>query len=172
MPDLYGYDRYEGLVRTAELSDCGRYRWWLRRSWKHGGDGRAVCFVMLNPSTADALADDPTVRRCMGFARSWGFSVLTVRNLFALRATDPKELLTAAEPTGGARGDLELAVAKSADLVVCAWGAGVPFGRDRLALKILAGKPLHCLGATKAGHPRHPLYVRGDAKPIPLPGTT
>lgn len=165
MTDLFGYSHYERLRRSAAISECGRYRWWLRRSWKHGGDGRVVCFVMLNPSTADAAADDPTVRRCMAFARAWGFSAVSVRNLFPLRATDPKELLTAADPTGGERGDLELMTATTADLVVVAWGAGVPFGRDRQAAELLAGVPLYCLGLTKAGQPRHPLYVRGDVRP-------
>lgn len=149
--------------RSAEISECGRYRWWLRRSWSQG-EG-VVCFVMLNPSTADALQDDPTIRRCVGFAKAWGYSVLDVRNLFAYRATDPKELRTAVEPTGGRRGDVELLTARTADLVVCAWGAGVPFKRDRWAIENFDPCPLYCLGRTKGGHPRHPLYVKGDARP-------
>lgn len=168
---LFAVDRYEGLTRSAELSACGRYRWWLRRSWKHRGDGRVVCFVMLNPSTADAQMDDPTIRRCMGFARLWGFGALSVRNLFALRATDPKKLQAADDPTGGHRGDIELRCAGTAHVVVAAWGAKVPFGRDREALEMLRGAALYCLGTTKQGHPRHPLYVRGDypLKPFPAP---
>jgi hypothetical protein len=165
VPDLFGADHYAGLSRSAELSACGRYRWWLRRAWEHGGDGRTVCFICLNPSTADALADDPTVRRCLGFARAWGFSALDVRNLFALRATDPRELLTADDPAGGVRGDLELAAARAYPLVVCAWGTSVPFGRDREALRLLAGKPLYVLGLTKNGMPRHPLYVPAGLRP-------
>jgi hypothetical protein len=168
MPDLFGHEDYAGLHNSAGLSDCGRYRYWLRRSWKTGGGGRVVCFVMLNPSTADHEADDPTVRRCMAFTRSWGFSALSVRNLFALRATDPAELLEADDPVGPS-GDAELAAAGAADLVVAAWGASVPFGREARALEILAGVPLHCLGLTKSGAPRHPLYVRGDTRPAPWP---
>jgi hypothetical protein len=164
--DLFGHTTYDGLTRSAELSDCGRYRYWLRRHWRHGGNGKTVCFLMLNPSTADALADDPTVRRCMAFCRAWGYSVLSVRNLFALRATDPRELLAAPDPVGP-DGDAELAAAATADLVVCAWGAKVPFGRDRQALELLAGRDLHCLGLTAAGHPRHPLYCKSDLTPQP-----
>lgn len=156
------FDCYSGLKRAAHLSSDGRYRWWLQRSWQHGGDGRVVCFVMLNPSTADALIDDPTVRRCMGFAARWGFSRLLIRNLFALRATKPAELTTAHDPTGGHYGDAELATAASADVTVAAWGAHVPFGRDEEVLRILSGATLYCLGKTKNGCPRHPLYVRAD----------
>jgi hypothetical protein len=157
-PDTFSF-------RSAEVSPCGRYRWWLRRSFVTG-DGRIVCFVMLNPSTADALEDDPTIRRCVGFARAWGFSCLSVRNLFAFRATNPQALLWAEDPVGP-QGDAELRAARTADLVVAAWGAHVPFGRDRQALRLLVGVPLVCLGLTKHGHPRHPLYVRSDVRPIP-----
>jgi hypothetical protein len=123
-----------------------------------------VCFLMLNPSTADGRRDDPTIRRCLGFARAWGFSVLEVRNLFTWRATEPRDLLTATDPTGGERGDQELRRAAEADLVVAAWGAWVPFERDREALAMLSGRRLVCLGRTKNGGPRHPLYVRGATR--------
>jgi hypothetical protein len=160
------------IHRSAEISECGRYRWWLRRSWQLWDNGLHVqgkgtcCFGMLNPSDADGTIDDPTVRRCVNFARSWGYDAMTVRNLFPFRSPDPKSLLTAHEPTGGHRGDIELLASCTADLLVVAWGAGVPFGRDRAALAMFADhfpdKPLYCLGKTKQGHPRHPLYVRAD----------
>lgn len=163
------------IHRSAEVSDCGLYRWWLRRAWTfRNPDGTvwpgkgAVCFVMLNPSTADGLQDDPTIRRCIGFAQSWGYHTLIVRNLFPWRATNPKELFRAATVTGGERGDIELLTAMTADLVVAAWGAGVPFGRNIEALKIFdsfPAKPIHCLELTKHGHPRHPLYVKSDRQP-------
>jgi len=168
MPDLFRGDVYAGLIRSAGLSECGRYRYWLRRSWRQGGNGKTLCWVMLNPSTADGLEDDPTIRRCMAFTRGWGYSVLTVRNLFALRAIDPAELRHADDPIGP-DGDAELLAARAADLVIVAWGASVPFCRDRRALELLAGVPLYCLGPTKAGQPRHPLYVRGNVQPIPFP---
>ena len=124
-----------------------------------------VCFVMLNPSQADALIDDPTIKLCMAFTRAWGYSALSVRNLFAWRATYPRELQLAEDPVGPA-GDVELAAAKTADLVVAAWGAGGELmGRDQRAFELLAGVPLHCLKVTKHGHPQHPLYVRGDITP-------
>lgn len=163
MKDLFGEPMAPAVRRTAEISACGRYRYTLRREWDAAAG--TVCFVMLNPSTADALVDDPTIRRCIGFARSWGYGAVEVRNLFALRATDPKELLSAPDPVGP-KGDESLRrAAFTVGLVVVAWGASVPFGRDRRALELLEGTTLACLGLTKGGGPRHPLYVRGDARP-------
>jgi len=165
MVDLFGFDDEEHIGRSAHISTCGRYRYSLHRRWC-GGDGRTVCFVMCNPSTADGLVDDPTIRRCISFARAWGYSVLCVRNLFCLRATDPAELMTAADPIGP-DGDVELVEAKTADLLVAAWGAiALPHRRDQVALEMFAGKPLYVLALTKHGKPRHPLYVKGDAQPI------
>lgn len=175
---LFENDKH--TYRSAEISGCGKYRWWLRRSWHlwdkngHGITGKGVCcFIMLNPSIADALQDDPTIRRCIGFAKSWGYDTLSVRNLFPWRATDPNELLFATNASGGKRGDSELLAALTADLVVVAWGADVPSGRDREFLDGIAvhfpAKQLFCLGLTKHGHPRHPLYVKADALPVPFP---
>jgi len=166
MADQYLFDDWFKVSKSAEISECGQYRWWLRRSWvRRDSETKTVCFVMLNPSVADGIVDDPTIRRCIGFTRSWGYSVLSVRNLFPFRATEPRSLLTATEPTGGERGDVELMAAKTADLVIAAWGSWVPFGRDLVALRMLNGKDLHCLGTTKSGSPRHPLYVKGDVEP-------
>jgi hypothetical protein len=172
--DCRNSDRIE---RSAEVSECGRYRWWLRRSWSlWNADGThrigkgVVSFIMLNPSTADALQDDPTIRRCIGFAKSWGFNTLSVRNLFPWRATDPKELFRAETVTGGHRGDVELTTALTADLVVAAWGANVPFKRDAEAIEMFVTSapmvPIYCLGTTKNGSPRHPLYVKADQQPV------
>ena len=141
-------DPRDRVERSAAVSRCGRYRWWLRRTVPEVESGKVVCFLMLNPSTADARRDDQTIRRCMGFARAWGCSVLEVRNLFAWRATEPRELLMASDPTGGPRGDRELRAAADADLLIAAWGAWVPFGRNRDALAILSGCDLKCLGRT------------------------
>ena len=165
------------ISKSAEISECGRYRWWLRRSWTftslesgHQPGKGVCCFVMLNPSTADASIDDPTIRRCIGFAQSWRYDTLSVRNLFPWRATDPKKLLEVDQPTvtGGDRGEIELLTAMTADLVVAAWGANVPFKRDSQALELFRafpGKQIHCLELTKNGMPRHPLYVRADRQP-------
>lgn len=156
---------------TAEISECGRYRWSLTRSWLDLPTSGTVAFVMLNPSTANGLEDDPTIRRCIGFARTWGFSRLLVVNLFALRSTDPTKLLTAENPTGGEAGDSAIRQCASlADLIVAAWGAKVPFGRDKEVERMLLEKrQLHCLGFTKKGAPRHPLYMRGDVQPRRYP---
>jgi hypothetical protein len=124
---------------------------------------------MLNPSTADAALDDPTIRRCMGFASDHGFGGIRVVNLFALRSTDPSELRSQPEPVGP-ENDTWLArtfgEAAQDDLpVIAAWGVhGVFRGRDRqvIALGRRMGARLACLGTSKAGHPRHPLYIRRD----------
>jgi hypothetical protein len=154
----------EVIDRGAELSPCERYRWSLHRVLE-GGDGRCVCFVMLNPSTADALQDDPTVRRCIGYADSWGFSRLVVRNLFPYRATDKRELLKVDSPVGGERGDQELQLATLADLVVAAWGAWVPFRRADAAERLLRGRAVYCLNRASGGQPVHPLYQPASLQP-------
>src|SRR5678809_1192361 len=135
------FETVSHVQRSAEISECGRYRWWLRRAWQLPWNPNVAgppksngvcCFVMLNPSTADGMQDDPTIRRCMGFCRSWGYDTLSVRNLFPWRATDPKELVKAernADIFGGHRGASELLAACTGNLLVAAWGAGVPFGR-------------------------------------------
>lgn len=151
----------DGILRSADISKCGRFRWSLRRAWA-GGDTRTVCFVMLNPSTADGLVDDPTIRRCIGFARDWGFSALEVRNLFPFRATDPRDLRGVPDADGGQRGEAELLAALRMDVVVAAWGANEVRGRDEwfnTKAMLTPDKILLCLGRTKGGHPRHPLYV-------------
>ncbi len=128
---------------------------------------------MLNPSTADAAADDPTIRRCIGFARAWGFGALEVVNLFAYRATRPADLFAADDPVGPRNDRFVRAAARSAAMVVAAWGVhGTRRGRDAdvlATLRILGS--VHCLGTTKRGQPRHPLFVRGEtAAQLLLPG--
>ncbi len=154
---------------SAVLSPCGRYRYRLERRW---APGPAVVFVMLNPSTADHQADDPTIRRCLGFARAWGYDALVVVNLFAWRATEPAQLPAERELAVGPEADAHLLeAARSTDLVVCAWGVhGVRFGRDQEVLGLLRGAGVEpmCVGVSKEGHPRHPLYVRAGLKPLAL----
>lgn len=129
---------------------------------------RTVLFVMLNPSTADAETDDATIRRCKGFARAWGFTELRVANLFAMRATDPRELFRAADPVGPDNDQVLAREISRADLIVAAWGVhGTFLDRDR---QVVAAHPdvlWTCLDTTKDGYPRHPLYVRADAVPTP-----
>jgi hypothetical protein len=154
----------KGLI-AAEFSDCRTYRYTLRRRldtnlrWV-----RPALFVMLNPSTADEFVNDPTISRCISFAQREGCSELTVVNLFALRATDPRELAKHAEPIG-ALNDLMIAKEinkhlKLSGLIVAAWGAH-PLAQARGEdVKKMAN--FQCLGTTKNGSPRHPLYVKGE----------
>jgi len=124
---------------------------------------------MLNPSTADAEIDDPTIRRCMGFTRREGFDAMVVVNLCAFRATDPRELLDADDPGGPENGEWIHKACFQGTTIVCAWGA-IPKPIRKfadLAVKLMRddgyGEKLKCLGKTKDGQPRHPLYVRADA---------
>lgn len=126
---------------------------------------------MLNPNNADAIRDDPTIRRCIGFARRWGFGSVDVVNLFAYRTVDPRRLARLRDPIGP-ENDRHLARAlRDADLVVCAWGA-TPLAHARAAglRKLLARRATLCLGRTKRGAPRHPLYLRADTALRPFSG--
>jgi hypothetical protein len=153
------------LRGMATLSADRAYRYLLTRRW---GDGPAMCWIMLNPSTADASEDDPTIRRCIGFARREGCEAIQVVNLFALRASDPRELLASPDPVGPGGDGFLLARPLSA-CTVAAWGAqGSLRGRSAKVTAMLAGARLLCLGVTASGEPRHPLYVRGDAPLVPF----
>ncbi|MGC1272634.1 MAG: DUF1643 domain-containing protein [Planctomycetaceae bacterium] len=144
------------MRRSARLSPCQTYRYTLSRTWSRSLP--RILFIGLNPSTADDQRDDPTVRRCLGFAERWGFGSLTLVNLFAYRTTDPSALSDVDDPIGPDN-DRWIAVEQvRADRIVAAWGNhGALFSRDAA---VLAGlDDVHCLGVTKAGCPRHPLYL-------------
>ena len=119
------------ISRSAELSPCGRYRYLLTRTLA-AGTGTCL-FVMLNPSTADHTLDDQTIRQCIGFTAVWGFRRLAVVNLFAWRATLPRDMLSAIDPIGPAGDEWILAAARNADRIVCAWGE---HGRHRGQLPV------------------------------------
>jgi hypothetical protein len=157
------------ISSSARFSRDRRYRYELWRRW---ADGPAVCnFLLLNPSTADARSDDPTVARCRRRARAWGFDAVVITNLFALRSTDPRALRSATDPVGPANDAALLSVARSAALVVCGWGVlGAYLGRSSAVLALLAhaGVPAFCLGRTASGAPRHPLYLPYALSPRPL----
>lgn len=122
---------------------------------------------MLNPSTADAVRDDPTIRRCIGFARAWGYWRLEVTNLFAFRTPAPPALRCAPDPVGPLNDRWLLRVAARADRIVCAWGIhGALRNRESEALELLRDFPLEHLGLTTRGHPRHPLYVAAATAPL------
>ena len=155
----------------ADLSRCGRYRYALGRRW---GAGPEALFVLLNPSTADAAGDDPTLRRCMGFARREGCGASRTVNLFGWRATSPKDLLIAGKDAVGPRNAaaLRAALAECDGPVIVGWGAHEAAIPRAVALGQLAseqGRTLHCLGVTKTGQPRHPLYIRAEAALVPWP---
>lgn len=149
----------------AILSSDRHYRYLLTRKWRE--EGPRLLYIMLNPSTADASVDDPTIRRCIAFGMDWGFSRLEVVNLFAWRATDAKELRNAPDPVGPINDYVTLEAVQRADLIVAAWGANsfaVPRSRVVRALVKGCDKPLYCLGKTQGFAPRHPLYVAAGTK--------
>jgi hypothetical protein len=143
----------------AVFDTTRRYRYRLTRSW---APGAAVAFVMLNPNLADAERDDPTIRRAIGFAKAWGFGELVVVNLFAWRCRDPRDLARVPDPIGP---DNDAHLADLPPDVVVAWGNhGALRGRGADILRRLG--QVACLGRTKSGHPRHPLYIRADQERI------
>lgn len=162
------------VAKEAVLSPCGLYRYRLGRSW--GPAHARVAWVMLNPSTADASVDDPTIRRCESFARTWHYSGMIVVNLYALRATDPKQLRGHPDPVGPDNSAHLQAVLDDPTIfhVVAAWGtsASPPQELNFRRLVRNAGRRLYSLGTTKHGHPRHPLYVKGTTVLSPWPDTT
>ena len=151
----------------AVLSACGTYRYHLWRRWNDLLP--TMCWVMLNPSTADAKEDDPTIRRCIGFAKREGCGGISVRNVFALRATNPDELLKHPDPFGP-ENEQHLLCARQVSLLtvlVCGWGNKSKNKRlasfySRASCCIVMQKP-KCFGTTKSGDPRHPLYLPSNA---------
>jgi hypothetical protein len=145
----------------------GSYRYRLWRTVNPDARPRRLLFLMLNPSTADADLDDPTLRRCIGFASLWGYRSLEVCNLFAYRATDPDMLVRVADPVGPHNDVHILAAAARAESIIAAWGTRGALGEraSHIVAAITRQRPLLCLGLTKGGTPRHPLYVRRDAAP-------
>ena len=177
----------------AEISADGRYRYLLWREWRRAdlirpskwrywdavdGDGHRLgepvtCwFIMLNPSTADASLDDPTIRRCVGFAQSWQYDRMAVLNLFAYRTKSPAALkaLTHTDDPVGSRNQQHFIKINEGDKLVCAWGLhGDYLGQDQTVLGWMdPDMPKWCLGTTKSGQPRHPLFLSADTKLVPF----
>jgi hypothetical protein len=154
------------VLGEATFSDDERYRYQLRRTW--APDDQSLGFVMLNPSTATERYVDPTIGRCVGFARSWGYGGIVVCNLFALRATDPKALRVDPDPVGPENDETLRHLAETSRTVVCAWGVhGTLYARAVAVRRLLTRASTVALGTTKAGHPRHPLYVPAVTAPAP-----
>jgi hypothetical protein len=168
------------MSNKAYLSDDRVYRYSLTReiadphfgcldlAHYHDAEERdaTVTFVGLNPSTADETTDDPTIRRCIGFARDWGFVRLRMVNLFAYRATDPSDLWNADAPIGPENDHVISLVFGGSDRIVAAWGAHAPRERVEQFAETFGGWQMWALGLTKDGAPRHPLYMRADVQPF------
>ncbi len=155
------------MKRTAVISECGKYRYRLGREW---AEGPTCVFIMLNPSTADALKDDHTIRRCMYYAKREGCGTLTVVNLFAYRTKDPKVMKAQEDPIGPENDAHIEACVGGAKIVIAAWGAnGGHNGRcSRVRhIVLMEGIPLYALNFTKADMPGHPARLRNDAPLLP-----
>lgn len=156
---------------VAVYSDCERYRYVLTRVWDEAAP--RLTYVMLNPSTATEVQNDPTIERCERRARALGYGGIKITNIFAWRDTDPKKLKQAKEPVGPENDALVAEAAAWADLTLCGWGAhGDHRGRGAEIAAVLraTGRPLATLGTSKAGHPRHPLYISYQTQPTPWDG--
>ena len=152
---------------SAVFDATGQYRYSLCREWNQSAP--RIGFVMLNPNRADAILDDPTIRRCVGFARSWDYGSLEVVNLFAYRSPSPKVLKQVADPVGEDNDRALQAFSQRVDRIILAWGNwGTIRGRDRVVLELLNSAPLYCLGTTKQGQPCHPLYLKANLRPVRL----
>jgi hypothetical protein len=152
----------------ATFDPTGTYRYSLWREWD--ANAPKVGFIMLNPSSADAEKNDPTIRRCIGFAQVWGYGRLEVVNLFAYRATHLKDLLQATDPIGDKNDHYLSAVMQTAELLIVAWGNWGSFNqRDQAVLQLISEhRHVCCLSINQSGQPRHPLYVKSDTCPMPF----
>ncbi len=148
----------------AEFSRCRKYRYTLWRRWDFESELNQCMFIGLNPSTADETKNDPTVRRCIRFAKDWGFTGLLMMNAFGFRATDPKIMKAEPKPVGPGNDKAFALWGPKVGLIVAAWGTHCTEKREQRICKVL-NRPIHCLGTTKAGRPKHPLYLRADLKP-------
>lgn len=163
--------KIEPVVKSVSLSLCGQYRYLLQRRWS---PRQMLPFVMLNPSTADHLVDDPTIARCMGFAKLFSYGGIQVVNLFAYRTAYPKDLAKAGYPVGPDNDEAIIAACASHEKVVVAWGAQKGYLVRQRIITVLrsilrSGAKPFCLGLNLDGSPSHPLFLPYAAKLIPYP---
>ena len=157
------------MTGGASFSPCGGYRYRLWRRWSSGpSQKRQVLWLMLNPSTADEQRNDPTIRRCINYPHNWGYNHMEVCNLFAWRATRPRDLFSAVDPVGPQNDNILRRQIRRADLIMVAWGVyGSRRDRDAEVIQILQKLQVevYCLGVTKHGAPRHPLFLKKSLSP-------
>ncbi|MBY6204900.1 DUF1643 domain-containing protein [Halomonas denitrificans] len=149
----------------ARFSRCRRFRYLLWREW--APERPSVMMIGLNPSTADAQRDDPTIRRCIGFARDWGFGAVKMLNLFAFRATYPRDLKAAADPVGPRNDRWLKSVARDSARVVACWGNDGRFMDRSRHVRSLLGNRLEVIRLNASGEPAHPLYLPRELRPGP-----
>jgi len=156
------------MKKEAVISSCDNFRYTLERIWDD--EKPYVNFIGLNPSTADAYEDDPTIRRCISFAKDWKYGGLVMTNLFSYRATHPEDMMKLDHDAIGERNNGYIkSCANNAGLVIASWGIhGGHLERDERVLNMLASISVqpYCLGVTKGGFPRHPLYIKSDTIPM------
>ena len=149
------------INKTASFSSCRTYRYSLSRIWDK--QKKFVLFIGLNPSTADEEVDDPTIRRCSGYAQKWGYGGFIMVNLFAYRTTLPSNLKKVKYPVGKDNDKYIVKLSKKADITVAAWGNnGNLYSRDKQILNLVPN--LKCLKVNKSGQPAHPLYLKKGLK--------
>jgi hypothetical protein len=162
-------DLFNSIHSGAAFSPCRIYRYVLWRIWDESKP--IVMLNGLNPSDADELIDDPTITREIDFVRRWGYGGFFKLNLFAFRSPKPEIMRLAADPVGPENDAYIIEYARRAALIVVCWGAaGYYRNRDTAVLKVLDGLELYCLGLTKHGYPRHPLYLRAETRLIKMTG--
>lgn len=153
------------MFTDAQLSPCRRDRYGLWRIWDKNQP--LVLFICLNPSTADETNDDPTLKRCINFARSWGYGGISIANLFAYRATLPADMKNCEDPVGPENNKWLVKLANDVDLVIGAWGNdGAFLNRSQEVKQLLPD--IYCLKLNASGEPAHPLYLPKSLKPYPM----
>ncbi|RLD38696.1 MAG: hypothetical protein DRI97_13435 [Bacteroidetes bacterium] len=153
------------MIKDATFSECRKYRFALWRTWDESTPYALI--IGLNPSTADEVENDPTISRCINFAKEWGYGGLCMANLFAYRATKPTELLKADYPVGTDNNKWLQELAGAAGIAVAAWGNdGSHLGRSKEVVRLIP--KLHYLKMNLTGEPAHPLYLKTNLKPVPM----
>ncbi len=166
---LRTHQHENGWVSSARYSPCEVYRYTLQRVWEP--EKPIIAFIGLNPSTATEVENDPTVRRCIGYAISWGYGGMRMLNAFGLRSTDPKGLKRIDDPVGPGNDTWIKKMTKDSALTVACWGTHAELNSRHQEIVDMfrrADRPLHCLGVTKAGFPKHPLYLKQSLTAIPF----